>query len=37
MGKGLVLAGEPMGLLIAQSEGPLDSVSGYSLAVAGAE
>lgn len=37
MGKGLVLAGEPMGLLIAQSEGPLDSVQGYSLAVAGAE
>lgn len=34
---GLILAGEPMGLLIAQSEGPLDSVSGYSLAVAGAE
>ncbi|MCR5537345.1 MAG: sugar kinase [Succinivibrio sp.] len=37
MGKGLVLAGEPMGLLIAQSEGSLDSVTGYSLAVAGAE
>ncbi len=37
MGKGLVLAGEPMGLFIAQSEGSLDSVSGYSLAVAGAE
>ena len=37
MGKGLLLAGEPMGLLIAQSEGPLDSVQGYSLAVAGAE
>lgn len=37
MAKGLLLAGEPMGLLIAQSEGPLDSVSGYSLAVAGAE
>ncbi len=37
MGKGLVLAGEPMGLLIAQSEGTLDSVKGYSLAVAGAE
>lgn len=35
--KGLLLAGEPMGLLIAQNEGPLDSVSGYSLAVAGAE
>lgn len=37
MGKGLMLAGEPMGLLIAQEEGSLDSVSGYSLAVAGAE
>lgn len=37
MSDGLILAGEPMGLLIAQSEGPLDSVSGYSLAVAGAE
>ncbi|SPT71375.1 Uncharacterized sugar kinase ydjH [Anaerobiospirillum thomasii] len=37
MGKGLMLAGEPMGLLIAQAEGSLDSVSGYSLAVAGAE
>lgn len=37
MEKRLLLAGEPMGLLIAQSEGPLDSVSGYSLAVAGAE
>ena len=37
MGKGLLLAGEPMGLLIAQSEGSLDSVQGYSLAVAGAE
>ena len=37
MAKGLLLAGEPMGLLIAQSEGPLDSVTGYSLAVAGAE
>ena len=37
MGKGLVLAGEPMGLLIAQTEGSLDSVQGYSLAVAGAE
>ncbi len=37
MEKGLMLAGEPMGLLIAQSEGPLDAVSGYSLAVAGAE
>lgn len=37
MGKGLLLAGEPMGLLIAQTEGSLDSVKGYSLAVAGAE
>lgn len=37
MSKGLLLAGEPMGLLIAQTEGPLDSVKGYSLAVAGAE
>lgn len=34
---GLILVGEPMGLLIAQSEGSLDSVKGYSLAVAGAE
>ena len=37
MAKGLLLAGEPMGLFIAQSEGSLDSVKGYSLAVAGAE
>ncbi len=37
MKTGLILAGEPMGLLIAQSEGSLDSVSGYDLAVAGAE
>lgn len=37
MKTGLILAGEPMGLLIAQSEGTLDSVSGYDLAVAGAE
>lgn len=37
MKTGLILAGEPMGLLIAQSEGALDSVSGYDLAVAGAE
>ncbi len=35
--KGLILAGEPMGLLIAQSEGALGDVSGYDLAVAGAE
>ncbi|MGE1062362.1 sugar kinase [Megasphaera paucivorans] len=37
MKSGLILAGEPMGLLIAQSEGSLDNVSGYDLAVAGAE
>lgn len=37
MSKALLLAGEPMGLLIAQSEGSLDAVDGYSLAVAGAE
>lgn len=37
MKSGLILSGEPMGLLIAQSEGSLDSVSGYDLAVAGAE
>lgn len=37
MAKGLLLAGEPMGLLIAQSEGPLESVEGFTLAVAGAE
>lgn len=37
MQSGLILAGEPMGLLIAQSEGALGSVTGYDLAVAGAE
>lgn len=37
MEKKLLLSGEPMGLLIAQTEGSLDSVQGYSLAVAGAE
>ena len=37
MEKKLLLAGEPMGLLIAQTEGALDTVPGYSLAVAGAE
>ena len=37
MDKGLLLAGEPMGLLIAKQEGPLDSVKDYSLDVAGAE
>lgn len=35
MKQGLILAGEPMGLLIAQSEGALGSVTGYDLAVAG--
>lgn len=35
--KGLMLVGEPMGLFIAQSEGSLDEVTGYSCAVAGAE
>ena len=33
----LILAGEAMGLLIAQSEGALSSVCGYDLAIAGAE
>lgn len=37
MAKGLLLAGEPMGLFIAQQEGTLDSVSSFNLAVAGAE
>ena len=37
MKKGLVLAGEPLGLLIAQTEGDLSQVKGYDLAVAGAE
>lgn len=37
MAKGLLLAGEPMGLFIAQQEGTLDSVSSFALAVAGAE
>lgn len=32
MKQGLILAGEPMGLLIAQSEGALGSVTGYDLA-----
>jgi 2-dehydro-3-deoxygluconokinase len=35
--KGIMLMGEPMGLFIAQSPGPLDKVTGYSMAVAGAE
>lgn len=33
----ILLVGEPMGLFIAKSEGPLDSVGEYSFAVAGAE
>lgn len=37
MKNGLILVGEPMGLLIAQSEGSLDHVKGYDLSVAGAE
>ncbi|HAX50450.1 sugar kinase [Muricomes intestini] len=37
MSKSVILIGEPLGLLIAQNEGPLENVSGYSLAVAGAE
>ena len=37
MGKGLLLVGEPMGLLIAKQEGALETVKDYSLAVAGAE
>ncbi len=37
MKKGILLAGEPMGLFIAQEEGPLDAVGGYTMAVAGAE
>lgn len=37
MKQGVILIGEPMGLLMAQSEGSLDTVTGYSLAVAGAE
>lgn len=35
--KGAMLVGEPLGLFIAQSEGALETVSGYSCAVAGAE
>lgn len=34
---GMILIGEPMALLMAKSEGPLDSVSEYALGVAGAE
>ena len=37
MAKHLLLAGEPMGLLIAKQEGALDTVKDYSMAVAGAE
>lgn len=37
MKKGVMLVGEPLGLFIAQSEGALETVSGYSCAVAGAE
>lgn len=37
MKKGVILVGEPMGLFIAQKEGPLERVTDYSLAVAGAE
>ncbi len=37
MEKGLLLAGEPMGLLIAKQEGALETVKDYSLDVAGAE
>lgn len=37
MEKGILLIGEPMGLFIAQTEGELDMVEGYSFAIAGAE
>lgn len=37
MSKGIMLVGEPLGLFIAKSEGPLDEVTEYSCAVAGAE
>ena len=37
MMKKTLLAGEPMGLFIAQNKGHLDEVNGYSLAIAGAE
>ncbi len=37
MASGIMLVGEPMGLFIAQSEGALDKVTGYDIAVAGAE
>ena len=35
--KGILLVGEPMGLFMAQQEGQLEDVSGYDIAVAGAE
>lgn len=37
MKKGILLVGEPMGLFIAQTEGPLEQVEQYRMAVAGAE
>lgn len=37
MSKGILLVGEPMGLFIAQNKGPLEEVTGYSMALAGAE
>ena len=37
MEKKTLLAGEPMGLFIAQNVGPLDEVKGYGMAIAGAE
>lgn len=37
MSKATLLVGEPMGLFIAQTKGPLEDVEGYSLALAGAE
>lgn len=37
MKEGVLLVGEPMGLFIAQEEGPLDAVSSYTTAIAGAE
>ncbi|MDF1496356.1 sugar kinase [Caproiciproducens sp. CPB-2] len=37
MSKGMMLIGEPMGLFIAQSEGRLEDIPGFSCAVAGAE
>jgi 2-dehydro-3-deoxygluconokinase len=37
MKKKIIMAGEPMGLLIANENGPLDEVSSFSFATAGAE